>query len=104
MLPEEREMAKKYAGKPVTLLGINSDQSRSALKKIMADEKITWPNIHGGPASNNPIARDWSVSSWPTVYILDHEGVIRHKNPQHKGLTIENAVNELLAKVPPKEQ
>jgi hypothetical protein len=38
------------------------------------------------------------------VYILDHEGVIRHKNPQHKGLTIENAVNELLAKVPPKEQ
>ena len=100
MLPHEREMVKKFAGKPFTILGINSDQSRSALKKIMADQKITWPNIHGGPVAQNAIAQRWGVTGWPKVYILDHEGVIRHQDL--RGTDIEKAVEELLKKIPGK--
>ena len=95
MLPHEREMTARLSDEPFTLLGINSDSSRSALKKILKDENITWPNIYGGPTSDNAIAKAWNVSGWPTIYILDHKGVIRHRGP--RGEAMEKAVNELLA-------
>ena len=98
MLPHEREMVKRLADQPFTLLGINSDSSRSALKKILEDEKITWPNIYGGPTSDNAIAKRWNVWGWPTIYILDHEGIIRHRGLRDKAM--EEAVVELIKKIP----
>ncbi len=95
MLPHEREMTARLKDKPFTLLGINSDESRSALKKIIKDEKITWPNIHGGPPGENEIANKWNVHGWPTIYILDAKGVIRHKDLRDKAM--EEAVVKLLA-------
>jgi len=98
MLPLEREMVNRLKDKPFTLLGINSDQSRSALKKILNDENIAWPNIFDGPAGQGPIAEQWNVHSWPTIYILDHEGVIRCRDPNDQEL--EKAVDDLLKKIP----
>jgi hypothetical protein len=98
MLPHEREMVERLKDKPFTLLGINSDSGRSALKKTMEDEKITWPNIYDGTAGEGKIANKWNVYSWPTIYILDHEGVIRRKNLRDEAM--EKAVNELLPKIP----
>lgn len=80
MLPDEREMVKKLESKPFVLLGINSDGSRSALKKIMADNDITWPNIYDGSPGKGEIANRWNVHGWPTIYVIDHEGVIRHRD------------------------
>ena len=97
MLPHEREMVERLKDKPFTLLGINSDSSRSALKKTLEDEKITWPNIYDGAPGQGPIAKRWNVYGWPTIYILDHEGVIRHKDLRDEAM--EKAVNELLAKI-----
>ena len=49
-------------------------------------------------AGKGPIAKRWNVHSWPTIYILDNEGVIRYRDPS--GEALEKAVNELLAKIP----
>lgn len=98
MLPQERELVQRLKDKPFTLLGIDSDASRSALKKTMQDQRITWPNIYDAPAGKGPIAKRWNVHSWPTIYILDNEGVIRYRDPS--GEALEKAVNELLAKIP----
>lgn len=97
MLPHEREMTKRLADKPFVLLGVNSDPSRSALKKIIADENITWPNIYGGTLGDCPIAEKWNVQGWPTIYVLDHEGVIRHRDLRDEAL--EKAVEALIQKV-----
>ncbi len=93
-------MVKRLADKPFTLLGIDSDQSRSALKKIMSEQDITWPNIYDGRAGSGPIANHWNVNGWPTIYVLDHEGVIRHRDLRDQAL--EDAVLSLLEKVPEK--
>lgn len=99
MLPHERDLVERLKDKPFVLLGINSDQSRSALKDIMAKEKITWPNIYNGtPGAKDSIAAKWNVTGWPTIYVLDHEGVIRHKDLRDDDL--EKAVVELISKVP----
>jgi len=38
------------------------------------------------------------VHGWPTIYILDHEGVIRHRGLRDKAM--EEAVVELIKKIP----
>ena len=90
-------LVERLKDQPFTLLGINSDSSRSALKKTMEDEKITWPNIYDGPKGEGKIACQWNVYGWPTIYILDHEGIIRHKDLRDDDM--EKAVNELLKKM-----
>ena len=96
MIPREREMVERLKDKSFTLLGINSDASRSVLKERIKKEKITWPNIYGGPTGKNQIVKQWNVFSWPTIYILDHRGVIHSKT--HSCEAMEAAVNELLKK------
>jgi hypothetical protein len=39
---------------------------------------LTSFGIAGDPFG--PISDRWNVRAWPTVYVIDHEGVIRFKN------------------------
>jgi len=89
-------MVQRLADQPFTLLGINSDKSRSALKKIIDEQKITWPQIFDG--TRGPIARQWNVKSWPTIYVIDQRAVIRYRNV--RGEALEKAVAGLLGKSP----
>ena len=93
MYPHERSLVKKMEGKPFALLGINSDP-KERLKEVLKKENITWPSWWDGGDTNGPIARAWNVSGWPTIYILDHKGVIRFKGP--RGEAMDKAVEQLL--------
>ena len=80
MYPHERSLVKKMEGKPFALIGINSDPDRDALKEVLKKEEITWRSFWNGPkGTDGPIAKAWNVRSWPTLYVLDHKGIIRHK-------------------------
>jgi hypothetical protein len=62
----------------------------------MAEEKITWRSFWNGPkGTDGPISKAWNVRGWPTIYVLDHKGVIRYKGPREKKL--DEAVDTLLA-------
>ncbi len=95
MIPRERELVAKLAKKPFVLLGINSDESRSALKRIVKEQRITWPNIYDGPKAG-PIAKKWNVHGWPTIILIDQDGVIRKRDLREDKL--ERAVEELIDK------
>lgn len=94
MLPHEKEMVKRLADKPFALIGINSDGDRSVVNKILEREKITWRNVIDGN-TQGPIATAWNVHAWPTIYVLDKEGKIRHRDLRDDEL--EKAVVKLLA-------
>jgi len=80
MYPHERSLVKKMADKPFALLGVNSDTDLKALKPILEKEEITWRSFWNGPkGTRGPISETWNVSGWPTLYVIDHKGVIRHK-------------------------
>ena len=78
MYPHERSLVKKMEAKPFVLLGINSDPDKSELSKRLKEEKITWRSWWDVDTSG-PIATQFNVHGWPTLYIIDHKGVIRHK-------------------------
>ena len=94
MYPHERSLVKRMQDKPFALIGINSDRDRKSLKEVLEKENITWRSWFDGGSTNGPIASQWNVSGWPTIYVLDHNGVIRYKNV--RGEKMEEAVDKLL--------
>ena len=42
LIPHERSLVKRLAGKPFALIGVNTDEDREELKKVVKQEKITW--------------------------------------------------------------
>jgi RNA polymerase sigma factor (sigma-70 family) len=92
MVPDERKLVERLAGKPFALIGVNSDDNQAKLKAAIKKEMITWPSFRDG--SRGRIAKDWNVHSWPTTYVLDRDGIIRYRNVRGKAL--DEAVNALL--------
>jgi hypothetical protein len=84
MYPHERSLVKRLADKPFALLGVNSDPDRVKLRETIRTETITWRSWWDGGSpegpTDGPIATAWNIRGWPTVYVLDHKGVIRFKD------------------------
>jgi RNA polymerase sigma factor (sigma-70 family) len=78
----ERSLVERMRGKPFVLLGVNADADKEKLKELLKKESITWRSWWDGGGSANtpgPIARKFNVRGWPTLYLLDHRGIIRHR-------------------------
>ena len=97
MYPHERSLVKRLEGQPFVLLGVNSDRDREALKKVMKKQGITWRSFWNGGSTQGSISSAWNVRGWPTIYVLDHKGVIRYKNV--RGERMDEAVDKLLAEM-----
>lgn len=79
MYPHERSLVTKYEGKPFAIVGINSDRDREKIKQICVEKKLTWRSFWNGGSTGGPISTRWNVSGWPTIYLIDHKGIIRAK-------------------------
>ncbi len=91
---------KNLADKPFALIGVNTNGYDPAkLKKVMDQEKLNWRSFvdardKGGMGS---ITSKWNLVGTPTLYVLDHKGVIRHKwlgSPGEK--VIDAAIDKLV--------
>lgn len=93
MYPQERAMVEKHKDKPFVLVGVNCDEP-ARLRATQKEGKVTWRSWADG--RSGPIQSQWNVRSYPTVYVLDQNGMIRHKDL--RGDLLDGAVNELLTK------
>jgi hypothetical protein len=93
MIPHEKELVELLKDKPFALLGINSDGDAETLKPILAKNGIRWRQAVDG-ATDGPLATRWNVQGWPTIYVLDAKGVIRHRDL--RGEELEAAVLKLV--------
>lgn len=80
MFPHERSLVKRMADKPFALLGVNGDPDLERAKKANEEEQVSWRSFwNGEKGPGGPIATQWNVQGWPTLYLIDHEGIIRNK-------------------------
>jgi thioredoxin family protein len=83
MIPHERSLVNKLSGKPFVLIGVNSDKDRGIdteeLKKELKDNQVTWRSFQNQRKDQKAIAEEWNVQGWPTLYLIDHKGVIKKK-------------------------
>jgi len=78
------------------MIGVNSDGLAENVAKIVKENGITWRQAIDGTTSG-PIATAWDIRGWPTVFVLDEEGVIRSTNARGKMLdeTVEALLKQL---------
>ncbi|MFK7768311.1 MAG: peroxiredoxin family protein [Mariniblastus sp.] len=82
MYGHEQDITRKLADKPFVLLGVNSDGDKEEARNAVASENLSWRHFWNGPkGTRGPISTEWNVetSGWPTVYLIDGNGVIRYK-------------------------
>jgi len=97
MYPHERSLVSKLAGKPFVLLGVNSDKDREAVKKVLVDKQLTWRSFWNGGSTAGPISNAWHVEGWPTLVVIDHKGVIRHRWAGSPGdAALDKAIEDLV--------
>jgi len=98
MYPHERSLVKQLADQPFALIGINSDRDLEQIRETVKEKNLNWRSFWNGPqGTGGPISTAWNVSAWPTIYVLDAEGVIRFKNT--RGAAMDKAITTLLAEM-----
>ena len=98
MYPHERSLVEQLSDQPFALIGVNSDGELDKAKSAVADNNLTWRSFWNGPdGTDGPIARQYRVRGWPTIYLLDAEGRIRYK--QVHGEELDQAIATLLAEM-----
>ena len=91
MIPHEREMVERLKGKPFALISISGDDKVETLTEFLKKEPMPWTHWFAGRGG---MIRDWNVQFFPTIYVIDKAGVIRHKGL--RGAELEAAVKVLL--------
>jgi hypothetical protein len=94
MIPHERSLVAKMKDEPFALVGVNTDPI-DTVKAGVAREKMSWRHFWDG--SGGPICMGWNVHSFPTIFILDANGVIRARDLRDDAM--EKKVEELLAEM-----
>ncbi len=93
MYPHERGLVARLKDRPFAVLSVNTDEDKGTLRKSIGAGEITWRCWWEG-GIEGPICSKWNVSSFPAVYVIDRDGVIRYKNIQ--GRLLDEAVDTLL--------
>jgi peroxiredoxin len=76
---------KNLEKKPFALLGLNVDSyTVDQLKKVTTKEMMPWRSFvdpRGDHKEGFPgrISNKWNLEGTPTLYLIDHKGVIRYK-------------------------
>ncbi len=93
MYPGERDLVKRLKQKPFALLSINTDEDQETLRKSIESGEITWRCWRDG-GTGGPITTRWGVMHFPTIYLLDGDGVVRRT--LYRGDSLDNAIEDLL--------
>jgi peroxiredoxin len=93
MIPHERHLAQRFSESPFALVGVSADDDPELLREFVRDKRMTWTHLPDGPGG--PVQRLYDVRHFPTIYVIDAQGVIRYKDVRDEAL--ERAVEKLVA-------
>jgi len=95
-VPHEKRVAERLKGRPFTLVGVNGDSDAAFAAKAIVRAGISWRSFRNADHAGGPsISAQYNLSHWPTVYVLDHRGVIRAKGVS--GDELDGVLDELVA-------
>ncbi|MFK7743110.1 MAG: TlpA family protein disulfide reductase [Planctomycetota bacterium] len=101
MIPHERSLVEKLKDAPFALIGVNSDRDKQVYFEEAKTMGVTWRSFWCGEKGGaGAIPSQWQVGTWPTLYVLDGSGVIRHRwlgrpGPEKLDAAIEALIAEM---------
>ena len=93
MYPHERSLVQNMAGRPFKLLGVNNDQKKKIATDAIEENDLNWRSWFDGPSG--PIVKKFKINSFPTIFLIDHRGVIR--SAEIRGNKLDEAIEYLVA-------
>ncbi|MFT7618440.1 MAG: hypothetical protein ACI97A_002083 [Planctomycetota bacterium] len=95
MYPHERSLVKHMLGRPFALIGVNSDRKLETAQAAVKTNGLNWRSFwNGREGTRGPISTTWNVEGWPSIYILDHKGVLRFRDL--RGKKLDEALEQLV--------
>jgi len=84
----EKALVERFAGRPFVLLGVNADVDVEQARKCHQQAGLTWASCWDGPpppkdgdskGAVGPICSAWKVDRFPTLILIDRDGVVRYR-------------------------
>jgi len=92
-IPEMNNIYKKYSKKGLSLFGVEFTNARSSvLKAYVNDYKVQYPILY----SAETVSKSYSITSAPTIFLLDKQGVIRYISMGFKKAELIKAIEDAI--------
>lgn len=91
--PRVQALYQRFSGQPLSVVGINIQDTPAGRDKVMATYGLTYPMLvdeQGGTAST------FNVRALPTTVLVDHRGLIRHQGHE---LPPDDLIRKILAEL-----
>jgi thiol-disulfide isomerase/thioredoxin len=99
-MPALQRVSRAYAeaGKPVTFVGVDSSDVRSAAGDFLASSGVTYPTVYDKEGINGGVATRWSVTSLPQTWLVARDGSRSARIPRPVTETeLRERIDQLLA-------
>jgi thiol-disulfide isomerase/thioredoxin len=71
-MPQMKQIAEHFKDQPVVVLGMNTDQNEADARFVIDKMGLNYPTVKA-----TGIPQKYKVSGFPTLLIVDQEGVLR---------------------------
>ena len=99
-IPHSKALVERLKDAPFALLGVNTDDDKETYQRKAVEYGVTWRSAWQG-STRGPIPSTWGVNSYPTIFVLDADHVIRFIDA--RGQELSNKVDLLLAELTDEE-
>jgi peroxiredoxin len=76
MYPYEKALIQRLRSRPFVLVGVNNDNDKAELQREIKRHQITWRSWWD---SDGRITTRWQSESLPSIFLIDHNGIIRER-------------------------
>jgi thiol-disulfide isomerase/thioredoxin len=75
-MPALQQVSRFYAdaGKPVTVIGVDASDVRSAANEFLTNTGVTYPTVYDKAGLNGGVATSWSVTALPQTWFVAPDG------------------------------
>jgi cytochrome c biogenesis protein CcmG/thiol:disulfide interchange protein DsbE len=75
-MPALQQASQAYAeaGRPVTVIGVDASDNRSAAARFLADVGVTYPTVYDQQGLRGGVAASWSVTALPQTWFVARDG------------------------------
>ncbi|MCE9562424.1 MAG: TlpA family protein disulfide reductase [Planctomycetes bacterium] len=96
MIPHERDLVKSMKDKPFVLISASADDKKETLEKFIEKEPMPW--VHWwDEGAESPVLKAYRVRAFPSLFLIDHSGIVREKWVGDPGSEkIDKAVEDLV--------
>jgi thiol-disulfide isomerase/thioredoxin len=94
-MPQMKEIVEEFRGKPVAVLGMNTDQQEKDARFVVDELKLDYPTLRA-----KGLPEKYDVHAFPTLVIIDQQGVVRDRHIGYSTnllLDVSKTINNLLA-------